>query len=527
MGEIQRHKGMTLSLLLEEAALECPQKKAVFCGGASLTYGELNARAAGLALGFQKLGVEAGNRVGIFMGNCLQYLESLFALAKLGAVAVPINTFLTGHELVYILKDSEAKVLVVSNELLERVEGMLDGAETLSHVVRVGDGLPGPIDFEGIVEQAPADSRGRSVDVHDLAFIVYTSGTTGYPKGAMLTHWNVVTNLHAGTGAIPLGVEDRMLVFLPMFHVYTLTACLMAPIHSRAAIVLVPSIRPFSRLLKEIVLKRPTLFMGIPPVYEILVEKRFPGLTLMLNSIRLYFSAAAPLSEETIVRFQKKFGRPLLQGYGLSEASPAICMNRLDEAQRPGSVGRPLEDIEVKLVDEEGRDVSTGEVGELIAKGPNIMKGYLHLPEETAQTLRDGWLYTGDMARADEDGYLYIVDRKKDMIIVHGMNVYPREVELVLAQHPKVKASAVIGKSDGLGERVVAVVQTVDGVDVSSQELKDFCKERLAPFKVPHMILFRDSLPMTPTMKIKKKELREELAAEWEGKPPLQNCAQG
>jgi len=505
-----------LGEMLRVTAKERPNATALCCEKVTRTYAELDARTDALYLSLMELELGRGDRVALLMENGLEFIEAFFAIAKMGGTAIPVNTFLTGPEVQYILQDSEAKCVVGHRNLLERVN--IQEMEGVKRVICVDGDIGDSLSYAPLVDRETHGTMGREVDPDDTAVIIYTSGTTGRPKGVMLSHRNLYANAEQAVDATRVTKKDSVFVVLPMFHAYTLLAGLVGPVMIGARIIVVRSVRPFKRVIREIAFKRPTVFVGIPPIYNILAQKKLPRFLRLFNPIRVFVSAAAPLYEEVRKRFEEEMGIPLLDAYGLSEASPAVTFNRLDRERKPGSVGLPVAGVDLKIVDEEENELPVGETGEIICKGPNVMKGYLNREEETAKTIRNGWLFTGDMGRIDEEGYLYIMDRKKDLILVHGMNVYPREVEDVLCQHSAVEYAAVVGRDDGHGERVIGVVQLKEGHEVAARDLREFCREQLANYKVPHQIVFRSSLPMTPTMKVLKRELRAELEKERQGR---------
>jgi long-chain acyl-CoA synthetase len=359
--------------------------------------------------------------------------------------------------------------------------------------------------IEGMSESEP----GLEVKRSDLAVIIYTSGTTGKPKGAMLTHGNMLSNV-AGSGAsIGIDRRDGILLMLPMFHSFTLTACILMPLSVGARIVLVDRLRSIPHVIKSMVLKRATILIGIPHIYDVMANRGIPWWLRMLLRLRVCISGSSPLSEATLKRFEAKIGIPLLEGYGLSETSPVVSINPLQGPRKPGSVGRPIPGVEVRIVSGCGAELPRGRVGEIAVRGPNVMRGYLNHPRETKETIREGWLLTGDIGKIDDDGYIYILDRKKDMILFHGMNVYPREIEEVLFSHPAVAEAAVVGKPDPRrGEVPVAFVSLKDGAHIEAPALITYCKQSLAAYKIPHRIVISEKLPRTATGKILKRELR-------------------
>jgi long-chain acyl-CoA synthetase len=492
---------MRLDEILSQRSRDLPDKVCIKFEKQRYTYAEINDQVGLMAGGLIHEGVGRGERVAILMENSPGYIVSYFAILRAGGIAVPINTMLTPEEISYILGDSGARLLIYSGGLSDKVRRVSERNAGVK--VCLFDEMPQKV--------GTADGGGGDEDV---AVLLYTSGTTGFPKGAMLTHRNLISNADACMKAMHITHRDRVLLFLPLFHSFTFTVCVILPVYSGATIVMLPSVRPFSRVINSIFRERITFFIGVPTVYNILAKKRIPFplryVLRYLMSIKACISGAAALPVETIYNFEKRFGVPLLEGYGLTEASPVVSVNPLDGLRKPSSVGPPIPGVEVAVVGEDGERVPPGVVGELIVKGPNVMKGYFNKEEATRETIRDGWLYTGDMARIDEDGYIYIVDRKKDLIIVDGMNVYPREVEDQVLRLRGVEECAMVGVPDGRGSEVsVLFVRLKEGCQLSEGEIRGYLKGHLAPFKMPRRIRFVKDFPRTATGKIKKTELRK------------------
>lgn len=498
---------MTLGEMLSNTARKYPRRTALVFEGRKYSYRELDELAEGFAAGLAGLGVRPGGHVGILLGNCPEFVAGYFGIAKSGAAAVPLNTFLAVPELEYILKDAGIGVLVSSPEFSDKIPEIRKSSESLKYIVCATGKMDGAVPMADVVVkggQGPGATGGS-----EPAAILYTSGTTGRPKGAILTHSNLLSNAASCASAFKVTGSDRFLLFLPMFHSFAFLVCMLLPLSVGARVTILTSVKPFSRVTKGIVFGRTTLFVAIPPIYNLLSMKKFPWIVLKLLSLRMCVSGAAPLAGDVLARFDANFPFPLLEGYGLTEASPVVCCNPLEGIRKQGSVGPPIPGVEVKIVDGQDRELPAGEVGEVIVRGPNVMKGYLGNEAATKDTIRGGWLFTGDMGRLDDAGYLYIVDRLKDLILVHGMNVYPREVEEALHQHPAVKEAAVIGVLDpGHTEFPKAFITLADGMKATEKELKEFLRERLASYKVPRQIAFMDALPMTPTGKVMKKALK-------------------
>jgi long-chain acyl-CoA synthetase len=501
--------------ILEKNAKELGKKPILFEDKIKITNKQLKEYVDSFAKYLELAGVEKDDKVAILMTNSKEFIISFLAVQKLGAVPVPINTFLKRHEIDYILENSDSKILITQDKFEKDLKGILNEIPNLEKIIWHGDvknldshnlsfeeGLTIK-DYEHIIPKATLE---------DTAVIIYTSGTTGKPKGVMLSYRNIFSNLVNIAKLVPLSHKDRFIVYLPMFHTFTLTATVLLPLYLGAPIVIIKSIFPFSNILKQVLLKRVTIFMGVPEVYNALSKAKLPWYFMWFNKLRAFVSGGAALPEATLKRMREKFPKvPLLEGYGLSEASPVVSFNRL-EKQKPLSVGLPLPDYQVKIVNNELIEVPQGEIGEIIVKGDNVMKGYYKNPEATEQTVINGWLLTGDLGYIDEEGYIYIVDRKKDLIISKGINIYPREIEEELMKHPKVELTAVVGKKDEIhGEIPVAFVQLKEEEKATEQELKKFLKDKLANYKIPKHFYFIEELPKNATGKVLKRVLRQKL----------------
>lgn len=502
----------SLGRMIEETARRYQRRRAVVSEKGALSYRSLNAAANRYAHAFrEKLGLAPSERVAILLANDVHFIFACLGALKAGAAVVPLNSFLTAPELKFILADSAAAVLVTSDQFAPIVRKFSSGLPALKAIVTVGREDLGNDTWlcEEFVKGTSDSDPGLEVKRGDLAVIIYTSGTTGRPKGAMLTHGNLLSNVASSGMCIGIGKRDRILLVLPMFHSFTITACILMPLSVGAGIILVDRLRSIPQVVNGMVLRRATILIGIPHIYDVMAERGIPWWLRMLLGLRLCISGSAPLSEATLKRFEERVGIPLLEGYGLSETSPVVSINPLEGPRKPGSVGKPIPGVEVRIVSGEGVELPRGRIGEIAVKGPNVMMGYLNHPRETKETIRDGWLLTGDVGRIDDDGYIYILDRKKDMILFHGMNVYPREIEEVLFTHPAVAEAAVVGKPDPRrGEVPVAFVSLREGARMGPAALIQYCKQFLAGYKIPHRIIISDRLPRTATGKILKRELR-------------------
>ncbi|BAI80122.1 long-chain fatty-acid-CoA ligase [Deferribacter desulfuricans SSM1] len=500
--------------MLIQNAKKLKSKKYIFFEDKKYTYAEVNKITNKVAHALTNLGLKKGDRVAILLDNSPEFLFSFFGITKCGAVAVPINNFLKQEEIGYILNDCQVKYLITSENYQDFFPYLKENVSSLNATLTYNFLSPHSVNFSELINNEPDNDPPCDFEMDDLAVLIYTSGTTGHPKGAMLTHKNLLSNCDACNKAFKVKKSDRFLLFLPMFHSYAFTTCVLLPTFLGCSIIILRSVMELrSKKFKNVLLfKRPTFFLGVPQVYSALSKAKLPKWFIkFLYPVRIHVSGGAPLPEEILNVFKEKFKRPIIEGYGLSEASPVVAVNRL-EWQKPYSVGLPLPDVEVKIVNDDEEELPVGEIGELIVKGPNVMKGYWNLPEATEQAIRNGWLFTGDMAKIDEDGFIYIVDRKKDLIIVKGINVYPREIEELLYQYPGVEAAAVIGVPDeASGEVPVAYVMPKENESLNEKDIKNYLKSHLANFKVPKKIHIVDELPMTATGKVLKRKLKEQV----------------
>ncbi|WP_251554382.1 fatty acid--CoA ligase family protein [Neobacillus muris] len=514
---------MNLPLQLHKTAKASANQIAYYFMGQSSTYAELDEAITKFASGLAKLGVKQGDHIALLLGNSPHFVISLYGALRLGATVIPINPIYTQDEIGYILNNGDVKVVVGLDLMIpiaEKVHQLLPKVEHYIICETEQNGLGNPAiedlsvfskmkSFTSIVAAGDLDFQGPELKSDDTALILYTSGTTGKPKGAMLTHQNLYSNARDVGAYLKMNQADRVITTLPMFHVFCLTVSLNAPLLRGASLLIVPKFSPkeIFRLAKEL---KATVFAGVPTMYNFLYQ--YPeGNPDDLRTLRLCISGGASMPVALLKNFEQKFHVLVSEGYGLSEASPVTCFNPLDRPRKPGSIGVSIPNVENKVVNELGEEVPIGEVGELIVQGPNVMKGYYKMPEETSAAIRNGWLYTGDMARMDEEGYFYIVDRKKDLIIVGGYNVYPREVEEVLYNHPDVVEAAVLGVPDpNQGEAVKAYVVS-NNHEITCEQLQNYCREHLAKYKVPTSIEFLAELPKNTTGKILRRALRSQV----------------
>jgi len=530
---------LALPAFLRETASKHPDATSTIFFDRKRTYASLYRDVRRFAAGLQRLGVRKGDRVALVLPNCPQFLIAFWGALEAGATVVPTNPLYTDREVRQQLADSGAETVVVLSRLYPVVKRARESTrvrnvivtnikEEMPPVLRLlftlakerkdghrqpfrGD--PGAVAFPELL--ADAEPQAVETSPADVAVLQYTGGTTGVPKGAMLSHRALVANtLQCRAWFTNLGEANGVfMTVMPLFHVYGLTVAMLLAVQSASALILEPQF-DLAHVLKDIQKHRPDIFPGAPRIYNAIINSPLAA-KYDLRSIRACISGSAPLMLETAKRFAELTGGHLVEGYGLTEAAPVTHCNPLfgDGKQKVGSIGVPFPDVEAKIVDLETgeRDLAVGEVGELVLRGPQLMDGYYQRPDETAQTLRHGWLHTGDIARMDDDGYFAIVDRKKEMVIVSGFNVYPREVEEVLAGHPAVMESAAIGVPHPIkGEEVKAFVVFRPGMSATAGELIAHCREGLAPFKVPKEIEVRDSLPKTLIGKVLRRQLAEE-----------------
>lgn len=512
---------LNLAVALEERARRTPGKTAVILDSMRLNYAELNGAANKIAGGLVKLGVRPGAKVALMLPNTPHFVMCYYAILKAGATVVPLNVLFKHHEVEYHLEDSDAVALIAWEGFLgEAAPGfrMVDACRSLIVAQAPGSTIALPDEAIALgsllAENPPAFGTIQTMP-DDTAVILYTSGTTGRPKGAELTHANMFLNATISSDKLlNISAETIGLATLPLFHSFGQTCVMNSIIYAGGTMTLLPRFEP-QKALEVMARDRVTYFAGVPTMYFYLLN--FPGADLYdLSSLKYCVSGGAAMPVEVMHAFNRKYNVTILEGYGLSETSPVASFNHLDREPKPGSIGIPIWGIEMRLVDDLGREVPDGELGEIVIRGHNVMKGYYKRPDATAAAIRDSWFHSGDIAYRDEDGFYFIKDRVKDMIIRGGFNVYPREIEEVLYGHAAVAEAAVIGVPDqALGEEVRAVVALKPGHAVAEAELIDYCRERLAAFKYPRSIEFRDTLPKTATGKILKRELRvTELATE-------------
>ena len=473
---------------------------AVRVDNAAMTYralSEASARVAGL---LRKQGVGPGDRVGIMMPNVSEVPVVYYGILRAGGVVVPMNPLLKGREVAYYLGDSGAGPVFAWHAFAEEARA---GAQQAGAELIVVD----EVGFPDLLASVLPDDVVADRDSTDTAVILYTSGTTGQPKGAELTHGNLISNTEvARTDIVRARPEDVIFGGLPLFLVFGQTVALNVAVAAGACLTLLPRFDP-AHALRIIAGHRVTVFEGVPTMYVALLHQPDRA-DYDVSTLRMCISGGAALPVEVLRGFEEAFGSAVLEGYGLSETSPVASFNHPGRERKPGSIGTPIRDVEMRVVDNADHEVPQGEVGEIVIRGPNVMKGYWNRPDATAEAIRDGWFHSGDLARVDEDGYFRIVDRKKDMIIRGGYNVYPREIEEILYEHPAVAEAAVIGlPHPALGEEVGAAVALKPGAAVSAEELRDYVKGQVAAYKYPRHVWMVDVLPKGPTGKIQKRDI--------------------
>jgi long-chain acyl-CoA synthetase len=490
----------SLAQLLTDTASKHGERPALKLDDNVVTYEMLNEGAARVAGLLKERGLKPGDRVGIMLPNVPYFGAAYYGVLRAGGVVVPMNVLLKQREVSFYLSDSGAEQLFVWHDLAASAE---QGArEAGAEVIPVKPG-----EFEQLLAGAPREPEDVERDGSDTAVILYTSGTTGTPKGAELTHSNMLENCRYG-GAELVHVSEQDVIFgaLPLFHSFGQTCCLNTGVRAGACLTMIPRFEP-GKALEIIQRDKVTLFDGVPTMYHAMLNYPERG-QYDVSCLRTCVSGGSAMPVQVMRGFEDSFGCVVLEGYGLSETSPVASFNHPERQRKPGSIGTPIRGVEMKVVDDEGNELPIGEVGEIVIRGHNVMKGYWNRPDATAEVLEDGWLRTGDMARMDEDGYFFIVDRKKDMIIRGGFNVYPREIEEVLYEHPAVLEAAVIGVPDeAMGEEVGAAVVLRPGTDASAEDIRVFVKDRLAAYKYPRRVWFTDELPKGSTGKILKREI--------------------
>jgi long-chain acyl-CoA synthetase len=492
--------GLNLAAIVTGSSARVPDSVAVRLGEAELTYAELDERSARLATLLAAHGVAPGDRVGVMLPNVPEFPVAYYGVLRAGAVVVPMNVLLKRREIAFYLEDSGAKLLLAWHGFA--AEAAAGAEEAGAELIEVE-----PAAFADLLAEHEPNADVAETDESDTAVILYTSGTTGKPKGAELTHANLHRNADV-SARTTCGIEsgDVVLGALPLFHSFGQTVSMNSSLLAGATLSLLPRFDP-GEALATMQRDGVTHFYGVPTMYGALLHHPDRD-AYDTSALHTCLTGGASMPVEVLRGFEEAFGAAVLEGYGLSETSPVACFNHADDERLPGSIGTPIEGVEMKVVDEHDEEVAQGEVGEIVIRGHNIMKGYWQRPEATEEAMRGGWFHSGDMARVDEQGRFFIVDRKKDLIIRGGYNVYPREVEEVLYEHPKIREAAVVGiPHPELGEEVGAAVVTMEGEELVAEAVSEYVKGHLAAYKYPRVVWFLDELPKGPTGKILKREI--------------------
>ncbi len=505
---------MQLGELVARAAAQNPNKTAILFKDQQMTYGELNAKVNKVANGLKQLGVKQGDRVALYIHNLPQFVEAFYGAQVVGATVIPMNVMYKAGEIQYIINDAGVKAIITLAPFYPNVQAIRAEVSSLEQAIVLS---AEPVSGATLWHQAFAGQSDQATPAagneDDVAVILYTSGTTGKPKGAMLTHKNLIGNIEQCGQIERLKVleDDIVWLGLPMFHSYALSVGMNSCVYHGATMDIMERFDPTASL--DMFQKdKVSIILAAPPMYIAWVNH--PNVSSYdLSTIRVASSGAAALPVAVLEKFHQLTGVEIMEGYGLTETSPVATTNAAGPVTKPGSIGPAIPGMEIKLVDDNDNEAPVGQPGELVCRGLNVMKGYFNKPEANEEAFRNGWFHTGDIATVDEDGYYYIVDRKKDMILVSGFNVYPREVEEVLYRHPKIADAAVVATPDEYqGESVLAFVVLHQGQEATEQEIIDYCRSTIANFKCPRRVEFRAELPKNMTGKVLRRELRDEAA---------------
>jgi long-chain acyl-CoA synthetase len=507
---------LNLAVILRESAKRDPDHVAIILDSFKFTYGQLDVLSNQVASSLKAAGLKKGDRVGLMLPNVPQFPMAYFGILKAGGVVVPMNVLLKAPEITFYMGDSGAKYMIVWDDFAgEALKGTANLGVTTFVTLKPGatDTPPGTRSFMELLAGDPKFD-GEATQGDDTAVILYTSGTTGKPKGAELTHLNLFMNAHMVSHVFGSGPDDVTLAVLPMFHSFGQSSVMNVALHVGSTLTLVPRFDA-EKVMEVIQRDKVTVFPGVPTMFFALLHHPSAG-KYDLSSLRIAVSGGAAIPGEVIQAFESKFKTTILEGYGLSETSPTATFNFSAAERKVLSIGKPIFGVEIRIFDIDDKQLPAGKdrVGEIVIRGHNVMKGYWNKPEANIEAFKGGWFHTGDLGYVDEDGFFFIVDRKKEMIIRGGFNVYPREVEEVIYAHPAVAEAAVIGVPDErLGEEVKAVVALKPGAKASAEDIIEFVKERLAAYKYPRTVQFVDTLPKGATGKILKKELKAQLEA--------------
>lgn len=473
-----------------------------------VTYENLYKAVQRLASGLKSLGIDKGDRVLLMLPNIPHFPISYYAILSIGAVVIPVNIMFKDREIAYMIEDSEAVAAIGWEGFAKDLVKAQEKTESLKHILILGDELPpGTIQLTSLMAEHKPLEEKIEVDIEDTAVILYTAGVTGNPKGVELSHKGMISAVEELTDTLRFTNRERILAVIPFFHSFGGMVVMNAGLYGGCSLVLVP--RFDSQEVREIIQKeKVTIFAGVPTMFQKLHDlDNYPGYDY--SSLKYCISSGGILPPSLLKSFEERFSTYILEGYGLSETSSAACFNNFKRERKPGSIGSPLTGVEMKIADENDKEVPIGEVGEIIISGNTLMKGYRNRPQATSKNLRDGWFHTGDLGRMDMDGYFYIVDRMDDMILKGGFKVFPREIEEVISGHPQVKEVAVIGIPDPvMGEEIKACIVPKNGIRINPTALLEYCRERLANYKCPKELRFLHELPKGPTGRILKKELK-------------------
>ncbi len=507
------YKFKTIKELISVQAGAMPDKVFMYYRDITKTYGEINDLSNRIGNGLLTLGIKKGDRVTVLVPNRPEFVYTWFGLMKIGAVMVPVNVQFKPEEIKYIINNSEANAIITTGTFQETVSKIRTDMSLVKHVIVIDQKeQAGIIPFERIISDN-ASLPDVDVDEYDYASFIYTSGTTGYPKGVIDTHRNYMANAHQIAEAAEFSEKDRAMLILPLFHCNAQVVTVISPLYAGASFILMEGFSP-KDFLPAIDRYKPSTFSGVPTVYAIL--NSLPEADKYdLSSLRFVICGAAPMPVEVFNTFEKKYKAFILEGYGLSEATCASIINPLKGKRKIGSIGKPLNGQDARIMDDNNKELPRGQIGEICIKGDVVMTGYYKNPEATASTIKDGWLHTGDLGYSDEEGYFYIIGRKKELIIRGGENIYPKEIEEVLYRHPNVQEAAVVGIPDPKwGEEVFGFIVLKQGMQATAEGLTSFLKEKVADYKIPRQFIFSESFPKTATGKIQKNKIVEQYAKE-------------
>jgi len=497
--------------VLDNAATHYAENVAITFGDHKITYKAMKEACDRLAMGFKSMGLKRGDRIALMLPNVPHFAMSYFALLKTGIAIVPISILYKAEEIHHQLEDSEVKGIIYWQGVREQVMEAVQGLGRCDKMMVLGEkSVPEEIRLTFLIESKDATEDIADVGSDDTALISYAAGITGRPRGAELTHGNLMSNIRACSDFLKLSANDSVVGVLCLHHPMALTLVMGSFFSVGGRILLLPKFDA-QEVLKAVETEKPTYLVGVPSMYRKFLNTGDVD-NIDISSLRYCLSSGYALKEETLEAFESKFKVPILEGYGLTEASPMISFNSPMRERKAGSIGLPLPGVEMKIIDESGSEVRAGQVGEIIVQGSNVMKGYLNRPEATKEVLIDGWLHTGDLALLHENGYGYIVERKKEVIVKSGFNVYPREVEKFLVGHPKIKEAAVVGVPDAAyGEEIHAFLVLKEGEEADQDEILNYIKERIATYKCPKIVHFIPELPKGPTGRVMRDNVKQTL----------------